>query len=274
MSPSIHARNNRLGRRARRNIIHHRAAIRDFYELSIGVVLERLSNSGSQPVGAEFSSAVIRTELEDVIWPLSDRYDVDAEAVSHSFAYDQFDSIVSDCIKDANRYPLQDPALENLDEVFYASNGFHATIAYRIANALLRMGVPVLPRTISSIAHSQTGIDIHPGTTIAPGLFIDHGTGIAIGCTAVIGENVNLYNGVVLGTRSKPRKKIEGATGSIQKRHPTIESGVSLYTSSFVGGDVVIGAGATIGAYAFVCRDVDPGVVVLGKVDSDVAVAV
>ncbi len=266
------SQNNRLGRRNGRNIVSHRMAIQSFTDFAIGVVLQRLSDRGHRSVGTEFSNAAVQAELHDVIWPLTDRYELDAEAFSHTFAYSQLDSIVSDCAEDANRYPLQDPALENLDEVFYASNGFRATVAYRIANALLLMGVPVLPRTISGIAHSQTGIDIHPGTSIAPGLFIDHGTGIAIGCTAVIGENVNLYNGVVLGTRSKPRKRVQGST--IQKRHPTIESGVSLYTSSFVGGDVVIGADATIGAYAFVCRDIEPGAVVLGKVDFEAAATV
>ena len=142
-------------------------------------------------------------------------------------------------------------------------------MAYRIANALLKQDVPIIPRAVSGIAHSHTGIDIHPGATIHPGLFIDHGTGIAIGCTAVIHANVNLYNGVVLGTRSKPRKKTDQETDGIKKRHPTIESNVSLYTNAFVGGDIVIGSGSTIGAYAFVCEDIPKGSVVLGKTGSD-----
>jgi len=178
-------------------------------------------------------------------------------------------NIIEACQIDAERYVTEDPALENIEEVFYASNGFWATVAYRIANALSKLGVPIIPRAITGFAHSRTGVDIHPGATIHPGLFIDHGTGIAIGCTAVIHENVNLYNGVVLGTRSKPRKKTNEQTSSVVKRHPTIQSNVSLYTNAFVGGDIVIGAGSTIGAYAFVCNDVPSNSVVLGKTGSD-----
>jgi len=211
----------------------------------------------------------VEEALFDLLTPLSRRYTLDADAIAKEFASTYLPNIVEACQTDAERYLTEDPALENIEEVFYASNGFWATVAYRIANALLQQNVPIIPRAVSGIAHSHTGIDIHPGATIHPGLFIDHGTGIAIGCTAVIHSNVNLYNGVVLGTRSKPRKKTDEETSTIQKRHPTIQSNVNLYTNAFVGGDIVVGTGSTIGAYAFVCQDVPENSVVLGKSASD-----
>lgn len=142
--------------------------------------------------------------------------------MSATFINEWFPKILDASREDYDRYPVQDPALSNAAEVLYASNGFWATVSYRVANALRLMKVPIIPRAISGFAHSRTGVDIHPSATIAPGLFIDHGTGIAIGCTAVLERNVNLYNGVVLGTRSKPSKKTNDNSGEVVKRHPTI----------------------------------------------------
>lgn len=250
---------------ATRNLVQHRSQLQEFVEDAVGLIMQRLSERAGGETQCPYRTEGVRSALLDALEPLADAYQVDAEQLSREFAEQKLEQIVSDCEKDALRYPEQDPALENLDEIFYASNGFWATVAYRLAHTLLQMRVPLLPRTIAGIAHSKTGIDIHPGATIAPGLFIDHGTGIAIGCTAVLEENVNLYNGVVLGTRSKPTRKTDAQSGFIKKRHPTIRRNVSLYTNAFVGGDVEIGEGATIGAYAFVCREVSPGDVVLGK---------
>ncbi len=250
-----------------RAFVDHHVQVQDFVVDAVGLIMQRLNEQTGRQVRCVYSNDGIRSRLLDVLEPLSDRYDIDAEQIADEFASRGIDQIVAACEKDAQRYPTQDPALENLEEVFYASNGFWATVAYRLAHALVHLGVPVIPRSISGVAHSRTGVDIHPAASIAPGLFIDHGTGIAIGCTAVIEEDVNLYNGVVLGTRSKPKKRTDGNSGNTKKRHPTIRRDVSLYTNAFVGGDVEIGSGASIGAYAFVCRDVEPGSVVLGKTD-------
>lgn len=255
-----------------REFTYHKEQLQDFVEDIVNLILQRLDEQSLNNVKRTYSNEVVEEELFQLLSPLTNRYPIDAEAVAKEFASIQLPGIVQACQTDAQRYITEDPALENIEEVFYASNGFWATVAYRIANALLKLNVPIIPRAVSGIAHSRTGVDIHPGATIHPGLFIDHGTGIAIGCTAVIHSNVNLYNGVVLGTRSKPNKKTDEKTDLVRKRHPTIHSNVNLFTNAFVGGDVEIGAGSTIGAYAFVCQDVPEDSLVLGKTGSDEAV--
>ena len=249
----------------RRRFLNHHARIQEFVLDIVDLVLERLEENHSRPTAIQYDDSVVRDALIEILEPLAARYDIQTIEIADRFTNESFQKILTACEADYLRYPQQDPAMSNLEEVFYASNGLWATVAYRVANALKRLRVPVIPRTISGIAHSKTGIDIHPGATIGPGLFIDHGTGIAIGCTAILEENVNLYNGVVLGTRSKPAKKTNADSGGICKRHPTIKRGVSLYTNAFVGGDVTIGECAVIGAYAFVTDDVQPGQLVTGK---------
>ena len=252
-----------------RNFMDHKEQVQIFVEHTVNLVMQRLSEQVGQNIGCIYSNDTVEDALVDLLAPLAERYSIESETIAREFVSDYLPKISIACQIDAERYQTEDPALENLDEVFYASNGFWATVAYRIANALLQLKVPIIPRAISAVAHSRTGVDIHPGATIEPGLFIDHGTGIAIGCTAVIHANVNLYNGVVLGTRSKPRKKTDEASATIKKRHPTIESNVSLYTNAFVGGDVVIGAGTTVGAYAFVCHDVPADSLVVGRTSDE-----
>lgn len=240
---------------------------RDLHEFVIQAVsaaLEQLecevSAGAAAPVPPRFASS-----LHSLLAAMHNRFDVNADAIVERFVAQAWPDILSASRQDFRRYPDQDPALSNAEEVLYSSNGFWATVAYRMANALRLLRVPILPRAISGFAHSRTGVDIHPGATIGPGLFIDHGTGIAIGCTAVLGRSVNLYNGVVLGTRSRPERSTNEQSGEVVKRHPTIGDGVSLYTNAFVGGDVTIGDNAVIGAYAFVCHDVPPGEVVTGR---------
>ena len=252
-----------------KKFMDHKEQLQVFVEHTVCLIMQRLSEQAGYKVRCLYSNDIVEDSLVELLVPLAERYSFEPEAVAREFVEDYLPGISIACQTDAERYQTEDPALENLDEVFYASNGFWATVAYRVANALLKLQVPIVPRAISAVAHSRTGVDIHPGATIEPGLFIDHGTGIAIGCTAVIHANVNLYNGVVLGTRSKPRKKTDEASATIKKRHPTIESNVSLYTNAFVGGDVVIGSGTTVGAYAFVCHDVPADSVVLGKTGDD-----
>ena len=180
-----------------REFTYHKEQLQDFVEDIVNLILQRLDEQSLNNVKRTYSNEVVEEELFQLLSPLTNRYPIDAEAVAKEFASIQLPGIVQACQTDAQRYITEDPALENIEEVFYASNGFWATVAYRIANALLKLNVPIIPRAVSGIAHSRTGVDIHPGATIHPGLFIDHGTGIAIGCTAVIHSNVNLYNGVV-----------------------------------------------------------------------------
>jgi len=150
-----------------------------------------------------------------------------------------------------------DPAAKGADEVIFSYPGLMAISVYRMAHELHKLGVPVLPRIMTEYAHSQTGIDIHPGATIGKSFFIDHGTGVVIGETTVIGERVRLYQGVTLGALSLPHDA--GERFRNVKRHPTIEDGVIIYANSTIlGGDTVIGKNAVIGGNIWITESVPP----------------
>lgn len=148
-----------------------------------------------------------------------------------------------------------DPAAGCLEEIILAYPGLLATTVYRIAHELYKLQIPVLPRLMTEYAHSETGIDIHPGAQIGKYFFIDHGTGIVIGETAVIGNNVKIYQGVTIGALStKGGQKLSG-----KKRHPTICDNVTIYAgASILGGDTVIGENSVIGGNTFITRSVGP----------------
>lgn len=162
---------------------------------------------------------------------------------------------------DLQAFLAADPAARDGTEIIMAYPGFYAIGVQRLAHVLYELGVPVLPRMMTELAHSDTGIDIHPGAVLGPSFFIDHGTGVVIGETTVTGAGVKIYQGVTLGalsTRNAPA--LRGI-----KRHPTLEDGVTVYAgASILGGDTVVGAGAVIGANAFVTGSVEPGVTVIG----------
>ncbi|MDE7390422.1 MAG: serine acetyltransferase, partial [Lachnospiraceae bacterium] len=149
-----------------------------------------------------------------------------------------------------------DPAAFSTDEIIFCYPGVSAITTYRIAHELFLLGVPLIPRIITEYAHSATGIDIHPGATIGKYFFIDHGTGVVIGETTIIGNNVKIYQGVTLGALSTRKgQQLRGV-----KRHPTIGDNVTIYSgTSVLGGDTVIGDGATIGGNAFVISSISEG---------------
>jgi len=153
-----------------------------------------------------------------------------------------------------------DPAARSLEEVVISYPYITAVAIHRIAHELYLMDVPLIPRIMSEYAHSITGIDIHPGAKIGERFFIDHATGVVVGETAVIGNNVKFYQGVSLVAISIPKdaRSIQGV-----KRHPTIEDDVTIYAEATILGDVTIGKGAVIGANAWVRRSVPPGVTVM-----------
>ncbi|SFC61722.1 serine O-acetyltransferase [Ruminococcus albus] len=149
-----------------------------------------------------------------------------------------------------------DPAAYSEDEIIYSYPGLFAILVNRIAHELFLLNVPVIPRMMTEYAHSETGIDIHPGATIGKYFFIDHGTGIVIGETTVIGNNVKIYQGVTLGALSTRG----GQALRSKKRHPTIEDNVTIYSgASILGGDTVIGKDVVIGGNAFITRSVNEG---------------
>lgn len=149
-----------------------------------------------------------------------------------------------------------DPAAYNKDEIIYSYPGLFAILVNRIAHELFLLKVPLIPRIMTEYAHSQTGIDIHPGASIGKYFFIDHGTGIVIGETTEIGDNVKIYQGVTLGALSTRG----GQSLRSKKRHPTIEDNVTIYSgASILGGNTVIGKGAVIGGNAFITKSVPAG---------------
>ncbi len=148
-----------------------------------------------------------------------------------------------------------DPAAYNHSEIILCYPGLRAIVTARIAHELFLLGVPIIPRMMTEYAHSRTGIDIHPGATIGKYFFIDHGTGIVVGETTVIGDYVKIYQGVTIGALStRGGQSLRGV-----KRHPTIEDRVTIYAgASILGGDTVIGHDAVIGSNAFIVSSVEP----------------
>lgn len=156
-----------------------------------------------------------------------------------------------------------DPAAYSKEEVIVTYPGFYAVCIYRIAHALHELKIPLLPRLMSEYAHEKTGIDIHPGAKIGESFFIDHGTGVVIGETSVIGKNVKIYQGVTLGALSV-KKKLQSL-----KRHPTIESDVVIYANSTIlGGETIIGRGSVIGGNVWLTESMPPGSVVFNKLET------
>ena len=156
----------------------------------------------------------------------------------------------------------RDPAAQSTLEVVLCYSGLHAIWAHRLAHALYLRGWVLVPRLISNVARFLTGIEIHPGATIGEGLFIDHGTGIVIGETTEIGNNVKIYQGVTLGAIYLEKKLSE------VKRHPTVEDNVVIYSgATILGGSTVIGHDSTIGGGAWLTHSVIPYSLVYNKVD-------
>lgn len=152
-----------------------------------------------------------------------------------------------------------DPAATGYPEVIFSYPGLFAVVVYRLAHELWELEVPLLPRMMTEYAHGVTGIDIHPGAKIGPYFFIDHGTGVVIGETTVVGHHVKLYQGVTLGAlTTKGGQKLRGC-----RRHPTIEDNVTIYAgASILGGDTVIGAGSVVGSNVFITSSLAAGTTV------------
>ena len=150
-----------------------------------------------------------------------------------------------------------DPAAQGPTEIIRSYPGFTAILLYRVAHELYQQEVPYYPRELSEYAHSKTGIDIHPGAQIGEYFFIDHGTGVVIGETAIIGNNVRIYQGVTLGARSLPKRSIGPLRESKKKRHPTIEDNVIIYAgATIVGGPTVVGKDSIIYGSVFIAKSV------------------
>jgi serine O-acetyltransferase len=198
----------------------------------------------------------LEIQLEELLKPLNGTLKKSPEELSEAF-FNSLHSAYIDLLDEAECYLKFDPAAYSIEEVILCYPGFYAITVYRLSHLLYNLEIPLLPRIISEYAHSKTGIDINPGATIGKRLFIDHGTGIVIGETTVIGNNVKIYQGVTLGALHVEK----GMTNT--KRHPTIEDNVIIYAgSTILGGKTIIGHDSVIGGNVWLTSSVDPHTVV------------
>lgn len=191
-------------------------------------------------------------DLERLLLQFLNKEKFDPEKITDEF-YQSLADIYLDLREDAKATFNSDPAATSIHEVIVSYPGFFATAVHRISHRLLKLGVPILPRILSEYAHANTGCDIHPQTVIGVPFIIDHGTGIVIGGTSIIGKNVTIYQGVTLGALH-----VEKGLSDI-KRHPTVEDNVIIYArTTILGGKTVIGKNSIVGSSVFLTKSVEP----------------
>ena len=225
--------------------------VSDFLDRLLGLLFPQLSEESVGTVEEiEVRLQLVRCDLARLLMPTFGQ--VRGEEISHEFV-DALPQMHVALGLDAAAIVAGDPAAESLDEVVAAYPGFMAIATHRVANRLHHLGIPVLPRLLSEVAHTKTGIDIHPGASIGRSFCIDHGTGIVIGETAVIGDEVKIYQGVTLGALSVAK----AAAGT--KRHPTLQDRVVVYANATVlGGDTVVGHDSVVGGNVWLTQSVPP----------------
>jgi serine O-acetyltransferase len=192
------------------------------------------------------------TELKEILLSVENRLEKKPEEIA-SFFMDMIPDIYLRMMDDAQAIHDGDPAAQTVDQVIRTYPGFFAIACYRIGHSFCQIGIPLLPRILTEYAHSKTGIDIHPKAQVGTHFCIDHGTGIVIGETTTIGNNVKIYQGVTLGALSvkKDMAKI--------KRHPTIEDNVIIYAgATILGGNTVIGKNSIIGGNVWITESIPP----------------
>jgi serine O-acetyltransferase len=211
------------------------------------------------PDDVESKIILLKRNLKSLLISLNNNSMDSIDKIADSFFSEIF-NINAELWKDANAICEGDPAAHNVDEVIIAYPGFRAIAIYRFAHELYNLQVPILPRILTEYAHQETGIDIHPGAKIGHSFFIDHGTGIVIGETSVIGNNVKIYQGVTLGALSVDKKLAK------TKRHPTIKDNVIIYAQAVIlGGDSVIGKNSIIGGNVWLTESVPEDSIVYHK---------
>jgi serine O-acetyltransferase len=201
----------------------------------------------------------LREMLKDLLASVDRASTLDHASIVEEY-FGKLASIKNCLMNDAQLILTFDPAASSLEEIILSYPGFYAITVHRLAHPLYKLRVPILPRAMSEWAHSKTGIDINPGAKIGCPFFIDHGTGVVIGETAVIGNNVKIYQGVTLGALAV--RKEDAKT----KRHPTVEDNVVIYAgSTILGGNTVIGRESIIGGNTWVIQSIPPFSVVYHK---------
>lgn len=202
---------------------------------------------------------LMERNLISLLKTLNSNFKNDPSETAKKF-FEQIPFVHDNLWADAEFINQGDPASESIDEVILAYPGFYAIIIFRIAHELYKLNIPIIPRILTEYAHEKTGIDIHPGAQIDSPFFIDHGTGIVIGETSVIGKNVKIYQGVTLGAMSVDKSLAE------VKRHPTIEDDVVIYSQAVIlGGNTVIGKGSVVGGNAWITQSIEPNSIVYNK---------
>ncbi|MBR1798107.1 MAG: serine acetyltransferase [Clostridiales bacterium] len=224
---------------------------------------QSFEHTSSHYFAGEMISSVIEELKKQIVIALmygsdddrvSDEIYTKAEKICYEFA-ETFPEILRVLLTDVQAGYDGDPASGSKEAVIFCYPGFNAIFIYRIAHELYTRGVPFIPRMMTEYAHSRTGIDINPGATIGEYFFIDHGTGVVIGETTEIGNNVKIYQGVTLGALSTRKGQLLSGV----KRHPTIRDNVTIYSNaSILGGETVIGANSTIGGNSFITESVPP----------------
>ncbi|HEX2395964.1 MAG TPA: serine acetyltransferase [Bacteroidales bacterium] len=200
----------------------------------------------------ELNLAQLQLDFKDLLDPIGSLLDQSINQLSKDF-FEAIPAIYDSLIKDAQLFVDFDPAARSRESVILYYPGFYAISVYRLSHRLFELKIPYVPRMICEYAHSKTGIDIHPGALIGEHFFIDHGTGIVIGETTIIGNNVKIYQGVTLGAASVD-KKLKG-----KKRHPTLEDNVIVYSgSTILGGDTIIGHDTVVGGNVWLTKSVPP----------------
>jgi serine O-acetyltransferase len=220
----------------------------------LGNLVNFLFPSNHLPKSSSYTGILKKNQidLENILLSYLDPKDWDIHYITGSF-YDSLETIYNNLRLDANKIYEFDPAATNINEVIVSYPGFYAITVYRISHRLTELGIPVLPRILSEYAHRKTGTDIHPGAIIGVPFMIDHSTGIVIGGTAIIGNNVAVYQGVTLGALQVAKELAE------VKRHPTIDDNVIIYArSTILGGKTIIGQNSVIGGSVFLTKSVEP----------------
>jgi serine O-acetyltransferase len=205
-----------------------------------------------KPGKIELQWEQLKLALKELIIPFNTIREIDENQIVNDF-FNLLPDIYQQLIDDATAIHEFDPASYSLEEVILAYPGFQAIMTYRLSHPLYMFGIPVLPRLFSEYAHTTTGIDIHPGAKIGKSFFIDHGTGIVIGETTEIGDNVKIYQGVTLGALNVRKSEAQ------IKRHPTIENNVIIYSgTTILGGNTVIGHDSVIGGNVWLTKSLEP----------------
>ncbi len=225
----------------------------DFVDNLLAMLFPHFCKEGfftTEEIGSRL--VLIERDLKRLLMPLLKDSKSSVEKITQCFM-NSLPEIHKKLWLDAEAIYSGDPAAENIDEVILAYPGFTAIAIYRFAHEFYKLKVPIFPRLLTEYAHQITGIDIHPGATIGNSFAIDHGTGIVIGESAVIGKNVKMYQGVTLGALSVNKKLAKS------KRHPTIEDDVVLYAQAIIlGGDTVVGHHSVIGGNVWLTKSVPP----------------